>query len=276
MNTLRQTNRLVLASAALVLAAASGPGLAQTGTGGTVGTGTAGIARSVDDRSDATTHVAEAVRVLQQMMMQDPKLAAVLKRSQGVFVVPDYGRVALGVVGARGGAGVLLVRRGGTWTNPAFYNMGGISAGLQAGVEAGSIALILNNQKALNSFMQNNKFSLNAGAGLTLVNWSAKDQANAGRGDITIWSDTEGLFASAAVSITDVNFDEEETAAYYGRRVASREILSGKVSNPHAQALRQALASAGGAGTAGSMGTSGTGTTTSSGTSGDTMNQGQR
>lgn len=221
-----------------------------------------------EDMNDAVTHVNTAIQTIRKME-NDRGMAQLLKNAKGVFVVPDYGRAALGV-GARGGAGVLLVRQGNSWSNPAFYNMGGISAGLQAGAEAGEIALVLNNQKALNSFMQGNKFSLNAGAGLTLVNWSAKAQGSAGRGDVTVWSDTEGLFGGATLSVTDIDYDENETSAYYKRRVAARDVLMGKVSNPQAAQLRQAIASAANTNAAKSMGSSATGTTSASGTTSHT------
>ena len=157
------------------------------------------------------------------------------------------------------------MRQGNTWGSPAFYNFGGVSIGPQAGVEAGAIAFVLNDQKAMNSFMQNNKFSLNADAGLTVVDWSKKGAGAAGWGNITAWSGAKGLFGGAAIGVDDVDYDEDETAGYYQRQVAARDVLSGKVTNPQAASLRQALASAaGGKGTT-SMGSSGTSGTTSSG-----------
>ena len=59
----------------------------------------------------------------------------------------------------------------GRWSGPAFYNMGGVSIGAQAGVSSGQIALILMDDRALRTFGQDNKFSLNADAGLTFVNY---------------------------------------------------------------------------------------------------------
>lgn len=87
-----------------------------------------------------------------------------MQQAKGVFIVPTYGRVALGV-GGSGGAGVLLVKRDdGTWSDPAFYNIGGISVGVQAGAEGGPIAMVLNNEKGVSRFMQKNNFSLSADA----------------------------------------------------------------------------------------------------------------
>lgn len=254
---------LIAASLAVVLAGAAGAVTAQVGSAKEAGT--PGTARSQKEMKEATEHVNKAVQVVHRMQA-NPEMRALLQRSKGVFVVPRYGEAALGV-GARGGAGVLLVRNGNTWSNPAFYNMGGISVGLQAGAQGGAIALVLNDQKALNSFMQNNKFSLGADADLTLVDWSKKGAGSAGWGNITAWSDTEGLFGGAAINVTDIDYDEDETSGYYRRQVAARDVLSGKVSNPQADSLRQALASASGGGAASSMGKSGSGGTTSSGDS---------
>lgn len=228
---------------------------AQTNQAGTA------AARS-DEAKDAFSHINEAIRVL-RTMEADAELRNALQQATGVFVVPDYGRAALGV-GARGGAGVLFVKRDGAWSNPAFYTLGGLSIGLQAGAEGGSIAMILNNQKALNSFKQNNNFSLNADAGLTLIAWSGKGQASAGKGDITMWSDTAGLFGDVSISVTDINFNEDKTGAYYGQRIADPgSVIDGQIQNPNADALKRgmmALPSQGG------QGTTGTGTGTGAGT----------
>jgi lipid-binding SYLF domain-containing protein len=197
-----------------------------------------------DEARGAAQDVAQATNVVRRMQ-QDPALRNLLRQARGVFVVPKYGRAALGV-GGRGGVGVLLVNHDGAWSDPAFYNFGGVSVGLQAGVEGGSFVLVLNNDKAVNRFTQNNNWSLNAGAGLTIVNWSAKAQGSTGKGDVTLWSDTKGLFGSAAVSVTDIKYDADQTAAYYGQQnVAARDVvIDDKVSNSQADALKQTLASA--------------------------------
>ncbi|MFC0254551.1 lipid-binding SYLF domain-containing protein [Massilia consociata] len=251
--------RVVATTLVALLAGTTGLATAQVGPAREAGT--PGTQRNKEEMKNATEHVNKAVQVVQQMQASQ-EMRSLLQRSKGVFVVPDYGGAALGV-GARGGAGVLLVRNGNTWSNPAFYNMGSLSVGLQAGAEAGAIAFVLNDQKALNSFMQNNKFALNADAGLTLVDWSRKGEGSAGWGNITVWSDTEGLFGGAAINVSDIDYDEDETSAYYQRQVAARDVLTGKVKNPQADMLRQALANASSGSAAASMGGSGTRGTTS-------------
>jgi lipid-binding SYLF domain-containing protein len=190
----------------------------------------------------ATQHVDKATDVVRRMET-DPGMAKLLSQAKGVFIVPKYGRGAF-VIGVNGGPGVLLVKHEGTWSEPAFYTIGGLSAGAQAGLEVGSIALVLNNDKAVNNFMQNNKFALNANAGLTIVNWSKQAERDAGRGDVVVWADAKGVFGGVAVAINDIRFDRRETAGYYQREVSAKDVIDGKVTNPHSAALKQALAGA--------------------------------
>lgn len=184
-----------------------------------------------EDTADAIEQVNESIAVLKEMQ-RDPQLAALLNQSEGVFIAADYGRAALGV-GVRGGQGVLLMNENGSWSSPVFYDFGGISAGLQAGAEGGSLAMILNNQRALDNFKQKNNWSLNADAGLTVVNWSARAQASAGKGDVIVWSDAAGLMGDVAVSLSDIRYDQEDTSAFYGREVTLTEVFGGRIDSPH-------------------------------------------
>jgi lipid-binding SYLF domain-containing protein len=184
--------------------------------------------------------VYEAVSVAQQMH-QDAQLSDTLAQARGVFIVPDYATAAL-LIGGSGGEGVMLQNDNGQWSDPVFYDVGGISVGAQAGVAAGSIAFVLMSDEAVAGFLQENNFSLDAEAGLTVINWAAKAEAAAGLGDVLVWTDTEGLLAELSVGVSDINFDEEETARFYGRTVTPQEVLAGTVHNPHADHLKSEFA----------------------------------
>jgi lipid-binding SYLF domain-containing protein len=196
------------------------------------------------DLDDAQETVSEAVAVVNQMRL-DTELADTLAQAQGVFIVPDYAQAAV-IVGGEGGEGVALLRQGtepgGEWSAPAFYNFGGISVGAEAGVEAGSIAMLLMTEEAVEKFKADGTdFSLDANAGLTIVNWSEKAEGDAGEGDVIVWSDTEGLFAGANIAITGIKHDDDESAAYYGEDVDSQQIFGGNVTDDRSQTLRDAL-----------------------------------
>ncbi|USX17586.1 lipid-binding SYLF domain-containing protein [Oxalobacteraceae bacterium OTU3REALA1] len=239
----------------------SGGQTGSSGQGGTGGTrGSAGTGGQAGDsarsgQSDTTSlgakpaqrasqRVSDALSVVRQLEAE-PRMKQLLQQAKGVLIVPSYGRAALGV-GAHGGAGLLLLKRSdGGWSGPAFYDLGGLTVGLQAGAEGGPMALVLNNEKAVNEFMKKNNLALSADAGLTVLNWSRLAQGTAGTGDVVAWSGTKGLFGDvAAVGINDIRFNQSLTNAYYGRTLSPRKIAAGTVSNPQSEPLQQALGQA--------------------------------
>lgn len=203
-----------------------------------------GSARTTRSQQAASKHVTDAVAVVNRMM-DEPGMKDLFANAKGVFIVPTYGRAAVGI-GGSGGAGVLLVRKDADeWTDPAFYNMGGISLGAQIGAEGGPIAFVLNNQKAVDSFRQKNKFKLSADAGLTVVDWNRTAQGTAGIGDVVAWADTKGLFGNvASITVSDIRFNQKQTDGFYGKKVALNDVIDGKVKTAQASALKDALSSA--------------------------------
>jgi lipid-binding SYLF domain-containing protein len=234
----QMTKQLTLAAGALLAATLALPAMAQTGqpSGSTDNSPAQGKG---EEHADASKHVDRALQTV-QTMEKDAQLKKLMQQAKGIFIVPDYGRAALGV-GAQGGAGVLLAHLNNKWTGPGFYNFGGISVGPQAGVTAGSVALLLMNDKALNRFNSNNNFSLNADAGITVASYSARATGTAAKGDVIMWSGEKGAMVEMHIGVTDINFDEKETASYYGREVTPKQIVSGQANSPKAAKLTQAL-----------------------------------
>ena len=192
----------------------------------------------------ANKRVEAAIPVVHQLQA-DARIQPLLQQAKGMLIIPSYGRAALGV-GAQGGGGLLLVRRpDGSWSGPAFYNLGGLTLGLQAGAEAGPIVMVLNNDKAINAVMKKNNFSLNAAAGLTVVNWRKMAQGTVGIGDVVAWSGTKGLFGDVvAVGLSDIRFNQQLTDAFYGRSLSPKDFAAGNIEDPHALPLQQALSEA--------------------------------
>lgn len=140
---------------------------------------------------------------------------------------------------------LVLKQADGTWSSPAFYNLGGLSDGLQVGAAAGPTALVLNIYKAVDDFMKRNNLSLIAEARLTVVNWAKLAQRSVGNGDVIAWTNIKRLFGDVVtVGVNDNRFNRTLTNAYYGRTITPRDVATGAVKNDQAQALQQALATA--------------------------------
>ncbi len=195
--------------------------------------------------AEARQTAQEAAQTLRQMKQETAGAKDVLAQAKAIFIVPSYARAGLivGGQGGQGGEGILVARQGADWSGPLFYNLGGISLGAEAGVEAGRLVLVMMSEQALDGFMEQNNFSLNAEAGLTFIDWSARtgEALGDGEGDVIVWSDAEGAFGTASLSVTDVRWDAEENRAWYGADVTPQAVLQGEVSGAHDGDFKQML-----------------------------------
>ncbi len=208
----------------------------QNENAGTNGMADKSAKKANNDAQELVNEAESEVRTMEK----DPQLKKLMAKARGIYLVPKFGRGGL-IIGGRGGAGVVLAHVNGKWTNPAFYDFGGISIGAEAGASGGPIAFLLMSKGAVDQFKSGNKISLNAGAGLSIVTYSANSQASWGKGDIIMWSNTKGAFAGATISVTDINWADGNNKAYYGRKVDPSKILAGKVNTPNATKLKHML-----------------------------------
>jgi len=183
--------------------------------------------------------VDKAASVLSEMQA-DPKIRPVLARAIGLYILPEYGRGGF-IIGGKGGAGLVVAKTGHGWSSPAFFNTGGLSIGLQAGFTGGSLVYLLMDRKALAQFRDNNKFALDAGAGLSVINYSDQAGVSSNKGDAVLWSNVKGAFAGATVGASGIHVDKDRTRDYYGRVVPVNTILAGQVRAPGATVLTRGL-----------------------------------
>ncbi len=218
-----------LALAGLVFAAPLAPAMAQ------------GPQKMQSDQNSAQDLVNAAVKTI-QTMKADPNMRRMLRDAKGVLIVPSFGRGAF-IVGAKGGEGLLLLHKpDGSWSDPVFYGLGGISIGAQAGGEYGQAAYVLMTKEAAGAFRGPNNFSLNAGAGLSIIDWSAAAQGSWGKGDIVFWTNTGGAYASANIGISDVSWDSHLTKAYYKDRSATpAKVMNGSLRTNEDKRLQKSL-----------------------------------
>jgi lipid-binding SYLF domain-containing protein len=186
---------------------------------------------------DARELIRDAVQTVQQMK-RDPRVAEALREARAVYVVPHYGRGAIGV-GGQGGEGVLVARRGDGFTDPLFYDLAGVSVGVQAGASGGPVAFLLMTDDALRNFRSGRNVSLHADAAVTVADWSRRAQVSGGKvQDVVIWSGAEGAFAGAAIGASSITFDADATRAYYGSGpVTVEQVMGGGVASPHSNVL---------------------------------------
>jgi lipid-binding SYLF domain-containing protein len=166
-------------------------------------------------------------------MEATPKLRLLVNQSRAILIVPGNAIEAL-PTGSSARTGVLLAHRRGRWSDPTFYDISGLTIGGQRYGTTGPVVLMLMSDKAASSFNGANVFSLNAGAGFTLVDSAARNQGSVGgAADVIVWSEAKGISDDPEIDVSEIAFDEDETSAYYGRKMPSaRDVFTGNIARP--------------------------------------------
>jgi SH3 domain-containing YSC84-like protein 1 len=167
-----------------------------------------------------------------------------LPNARAVMVCPRIFRGGF-FFGAEGGSCVLLARGAqGTWSAPAFYDVGGGSFGLQIGIQDAAVVMMIMHQSALRAVMDS-QVRLGADASVALVTLGAGIEGattTALNADIVAVAKTRGLFAGISLQGSVMNADSSDDQAYYGQPVGTVDIvLAMRVNNPGADPLRAAL-----------------------------------
>jgi lipid-binding SYLF domain-containing protein len=189
--------------------------------------------------------VDKAVEVV-ATMRRDGRFASaeLLRRAKAVMIVPELTRGGV-IVGGQGGAGVLLARLpDGSWSDPAFYSIGGGTFGLQIGVQQAQLVFFILTQRALDSWLRDQvKFGGQDGIAVFMADQTGTQNALAqGRADVVTWAKATGAYAGITVEGTSVSFNREGTARYYGTSYSLRDIIErGAARNAGANQLRAAL-----------------------------------
>jgi SH3 domain-containing YSC84-like protein 1 len=200
--------------------------------------GTMGWADSA--RQDATERLDNAKQVLHEIMgMPDNGIPEeVLEHAKCVAVVPHMVKGGF-IFGGKGGKGVATCRTANGWSAPAFITISGGSWGLQIGVEAVDLVMIIQNEKGMQKLLSSN---FQIGADASAAAGPVGRHASAGTDwkmdtEILTYSRAKGAFAGLTLEGASIRQDDDSRHAIYGRKVTTRALLLGKVSAPSAAQL---------------------------------------
>jgi lipid-binding SYLF domain-containing protein len=190
--------------------------------------------------------VDRATLSLQELMTSpnsaDP--AGLLKQARAVMICPRVFKAGF-IIGGEGGVCALVARDGaGSWSAPAFYDMGSGSFGLQIGVQDSSIVMMILTDRGLGAVIDD-QFKLGANADIAIATIGAGvggATTAALRADIVAFSISRGLFGGVSLQGSVMSTDTDWDQAYYGQPFAARQIvLQMQANNPGADPLRAML-----------------------------------
>lgn len=187
--------------------------------------------------------VVDKSRIAAESMFSDPNFPLLLDlttKAKAVLIVPNMVRAGL-IFGGRGGNAVLIARDGdGGWTPPAFYTLGGVSWGLQIGIQSSQLIIVIMTDKGLKAVMDR-KVSLGADANVALGELGAGAQASTGldlKADMYAFARSSGAFAGVALDGTVIAPRQSFNDEFYGVVTSPRAILIDRTaSSPRAQGL---------------------------------------
>jgi lipid-binding SYLF domain-containing protein len=188
-------------------------------------------------REDATERLENAGNVLHEIMAMPDKgiPEEVLEHAKCVAVVPHMVKGGF-IFGGKGGKGVATCRTANGWSAPAFITISGGSWGLQIGVEAVDVVLIIQNEKGMQKLLSSN---FQIGADASAAAGPVGRHAEAGTDwkmdtEILTYSRAKGAFAGLTLEGASLRQDDDSRHAIYGHNATTRAILLGKVAPPAA------------------------------------------
>lgn len=200
-----------------------------------------------NDKVEAQQLVEKAKLTIESFLCDDKMEAfrGVFEKAKGVVIIPSLLEGAF-VVGASGGSGVFLVRDSvtGTWSEPAFYTVGGASFGLQIGGQSSEVILLAMTDRGVRSLMATSaKLGADAGIAVGPVGMGAAAGTANLSADILSFSRSKGLYGGIALDGAVVAVRDGLNKAYYGKEVTPIDILVKRdVTNPEGAMLAESVA----------------------------------
>src|SRR6202023_1310660 len=186
-------------------------------------------------REDARDRLENATKVLHEIMgMPDKGIPEeVLGHAKCIAVVPHMVKGGF-VFGAKGGKGVATCRTANGWSAPAFITISGGSWGLQIGVEAVDVVMIIQNEKGMQRLLSSN---FQVGGDASAAAGPVGRHAEGGTGlemgtKILTSSPAQSAVAGLTLEGASIRQDSDSRHAMYGPKVTTRALLLGKVPVP--------------------------------------------
>lgn len=205
-------------------------------------------ARPAPDLSEEERRVEEAIQVFQEIagLTEEGIPESVLRKAQGIAIIPGVVKAAYGV-GGEFGRGVLLVQEKGVWSNPSFIKLAGGSLGWQIGIQRSDLVLVFKTRQSIEGIAEG-KITLGADASVAAGPVGRGAQANTDldmKAEIYAYSRAKGLFIGISIKGAAIQIDSDANEKFYrdpgitANRIFTHPDLEGR---PVAVRLRKILA----------------------------------
>ena len=157
--------------------------------------------------------------------------ASLLRKCQGLAIIPGVIKAAYGIGGQYGKGIVLIKNDQGEWSDPAFVSLIGGSIGWQIGVQKADIILVFKTAKSIDN-IAGGKITLGADMSVAAGPIGRHAEADTDldmEAEIYSYSKSKGLFAGISLKGASIQADREANGAFYEQsNISAYDILNGR------------------------------------------------
>ena len=122
-----------------------------------------------------------------------------LKKCRAILIFPEVYEGSF-LFGAKGGNGLLLIKKGDSFTGPFFYSIGGLSFGFQVGAKSGKVVMTVMTHRGLKSILKERvKLGVDVDAVIVSGGTGYSAESTVRLADVYSFSDNEGLFLGTSI-----------------------------------------------------------------------------
>ncbi len=208
-------------------------------------------ASCADIKSDPATlpqNIVDRATATVEQFRSNPDLSAfrnIVHKARAVVILPSVVKAGF-IGGGEAGHGVLLVRKAdNSWSEPAFYTLGGASIGFQLGIQESEVILAIRSSAALEAILSD-QLKLGGKLGVTVgmlgAGAEASTTSNLGADIIAASYSTLGIFGGLTLEGSVLARRNDFNEAYYAAGASPRGIvIEGKFTNPATGKLKAAI-----------------------------------
>ena len=187
----------------------------------------------------------KATEVLKEFAgMEENIPAELMKKAEGIVVIPNHIKAGLGIGGQRGKGVAMLKKADGTWSDPVFVKLTGGSIGFQAGVQAIDLVMVFTEGNILRN-LSDGEFTLGGGISVAAGPVGRSAEATTGTkfdAEVYSYSRSKGLFAGLTLNGSNLSPDEDANKAFYKSNSTTSAIFNKEANtSPEVTSLKSAL-----------------------------------
>jgi lipid-binding SYLF domain-containing protein len=164
-----------------------------------------------------------------------------LSKCRAVLIFPEVYEGGF-IFGAKGGNGILLIKRGEVFTGPFFYSLGGLSFGLQAGAKSGRVVMTVMTHRGLKSILKERvKLGVDVDAVVVEGGVGYSAESTIRLADIYSFSDNKGLFLGTSIEGSYLQPRNDFNKIIHKKALSADDILRADKPNANVNDLKKII-----------------------------------